>query len=80
MIHLTGLLGAANEMGTSGRAQSRVQTQRPVIPLWAHGMGKQVVGLKENSNRETEVKCQHSSAGLAKFLWVSAAVCLPHSL
>lgn len=50
------------------------------ISLTVCGMGKQVVGLKGNSNRETKVKCQHSSAELAKFLWMSAAVCLPHSL
>jgi hypothetical protein len=80
MTHLTGLLGVTNEMETFGKVWSRVQTQSFVISLWGCGMGKQVVGLKGNSNRETKVKCQHSSAGLAKFLWVSAAVCLPRSL
>ena len=34
-------------------------------------MGKQVVGLKGNSSRETEVQCQYSSASLAVFIGVS---------
>lgn len=61
--------------------QTQVGLETPsVIAVWQCGMGKQVAGLKGNSNRETEVKCQHSSAGLAMFLWTSAAVCLSHPL
>lgn len=62
MAHLTGLLGLANEMETFGKARST----EIVISLWGCRTGKQVVGLRGASNRESKVKCKHSSAGVAK--------------
>lgn len=62
---LTGLLQLANEMETFGKVRS---IERFVISRWGcRNAWKQVVGLRGTSNRESKAKCQHSSAGVAKF-------------
>lgn len=45
----------------------KCEAQRFVISQWGCGAGKQVAGLRGDSNRESKEKCQHSSAVLPTF-------------